>query len=77
MTKVGIVGSGQVGQSLGKGFCAVGYDTMIGSRTPDSDKLMAWLKETSGKCSTGTFGEAARYGDVVCSQLSGRLPRKP
>ena len=37
--KVGILGSGVVGQALGRGFISRGYDVMLGSRTPHSDKL--------------------------------------
>jgi predicted dinucleotide-binding enzyme len=32
MKKVGILGSGEVGKSLAKGFLKYGYEVMIGSR---------------------------------------------
>jgi hypothetical protein len=32
MKKVGIIGSGAVGKTLAKGFIAIGYDVMLGSR---------------------------------------------
>lgn len=34
---VGILGSGAVGQTLGRGFASRGYDVKIGSRNPNSD----------------------------------------
>lgn len=63
--KVGILGSGDVGQSLGRGFASRGHDVKIGSRSPESDKLRAWLKQTHGKVSTGSFAEAAAHGEIV------------
>lgn len=58
MTRVGILGSGDVGQALGRGFASHGYDVKIGSRTPESEKLKAWVAKCQGKASTGTFSEA-------------------
>jgi predicted dinucleotide-binding enzyme len=63
--RIGILGSGDVGQALGRGFASRGYDVMIGSRSPDSDKLKAWLQHTSGNVSTGTFAEAAAHGEIL------------
>ena len=63
--KVGIIGSGPVGQALGKAFCTLGYDVKISSRTPNSDKLKAWIREVGGKASAGTFAEAAAHGDIL------------
>jgi predicted dinucleotide-binding enzyme len=64
-TKVGILGSGKVGQALGLGFAGRGYKVMLGSRTPRSDKLMVWVKKAGTKATTGSFAEAAGYGDIV------------
>jgi predicted dinucleotide-binding enzyme len=63
--KIGILGSGDVAQALGKGFSKHGHDVMIGSRTPDSEKLKAWKKAVGSKAKTGTSQEAAKYGEVV------------
>jgi 8-hydroxy-5-deazaflavin:NADPH oxidoreductase len=63
--KIGILGSGDVGQALGKGFAALGNKVMIGSRTPESDKLQKWIKETGDNSSTATFKEAADFGEIL------------
>ncbi|MDP4114755.1 MAG: NAD(P)-binding domain-containing protein [Bacteroidota bacterium] len=61
--KVGILGSGMVGKELGKGFIKIGYQVLIGSR--DTLKLQEW-KDSNGKnASTGTFSDAALFGDIV------------
>jgi len=37
----------------------------LGSRDPGQDKLKAWSKEVGPKASTGTFAEAATFGEIV------------
>lgn len=61
--RVGILGSGDVGQALGRGFARHGWDVMLGTRSPE--KLQEWLDETEGTVSVGSFAEATAHGDVV------------
>ena len=63
--KIGILGSGDVGRTLGKGFVAKGHSVKIGSRSPESEKLKEWKKEVRGDTSTGTFAEAASFGELL------------
>ena len=67
MSKVGILGSGDVGQALGRGFARHGWDVMLGTRDPA--KLADWQKETRQR--VGSFAEAARHGEVVVLALHG------
>lgn len=63
--KVGILGSGDVGQALGKGFISLGHQVMIGSRDGANPRVAGFVKESNGKASQGTFSEAARFGEVI------------
>src|SRR5437016_1604000 len=63
--RVGVLGSADVGQALGRGFASRGHDVKLGSRSPKSEALTTWLKQVKGKASTGTFGEAARHGETI------------
>ena len=63
--RVGVLGSADVGQALSRGFASRGHDVKLGSRSPKSEALTAWLKEVKGKASTGTFEEAARHGETI------------
>jgi len=67
MKKVGILGSGVVGQTLAKGFIKHGHEVMIG--TNDSKKKELLKSET--KAQTGTFKETARYGDIIVLAVKG------
>src|SRR2546426_11014582 len=69
--KVGILGSGEVGRALGKGFASRGHDVKIGSRNPKGKDLQAWLKETKGKASTGSPAEAAAHGELIVLAVLG------
>ena len=65
--KIGILGSGDVGQALGTGFAKHGHDVMLGTRDPK--KLEAWRAQTKQR--VGSFADAAKHGDVVILALHG------
>ncbi len=63
--KIGILGTGDVGRALGTGFVKHGHEVKIGSREAGNQKAEAWRQETGDKASTGTFAEAAAFGEIV------------
>jgi 8-hydroxy-5-deazaflavin:NADPH oxidoreductase len=63
--KIGIIGTGAVGQTLGTGLVALGHTVKIGSREPQSEKLQEWVKNTGAQASAGTYAEVAQYGEVI------------
>ena len=71
MNKIGIIGSGNVGQNLGSGFIKLGYKVKIGSREPG--KLNDWVKKSGDNASSGSFEEVAKFGEiiVVCTKHDG------
>jgi len=62
--KIGILGSGEVGQTLGLGFAKRGHQVTIGSRTPGSGKLKTWTRKAGPSANTASFAEAAK-GEVL------------
>src|ERR1700722_6961255 len=68
--KVGVIGSGDVGQTLAAGFLKHGHEVTIGSRTPG--KLSKWAKEHAG-ARIGTFADAAVFGEVVVLAVAGHV----
>jgi len=63
--KIGILGTGEVGQVLGAGFANLGHEVKMGSRDPNQEKVKAWVNKTGAKASSGAFAEAAAYGELV------------
>lgn len=65
--KIGIIGSGIVGQTLANGFLTHGYAVMIGTNT--SSKREQLSAKTAAKI--GSFEETARFGDIVVLATKG------
>jgi 8-hydroxy-5-deazaflavin:NADPH oxidoreductase len=66
--KIGILGSGQVAQTLAAGFLTHGHEVMLGSRDP------AKLKEFAGqnpKAKLGSNAEAAKFGETLVLAVKG------
>jgi len=64
MTRVGIIGSGNIGSTLARGLVDRGYDVVISnSRGPES--LASLVAELGDKATAGTVTDAATLGDVV------------
>jgi len=69
MKKVGILGSGSVGQALAKGFIGDGYEVMVGSR--DGHRAAAVDVALDMDVATGTFREVAAWGELVILAVKG------
>lgn len=69
--KVGILGSGDVAQALGRGLVKHGHEVTLGSRDPKSEKLLAWQKTVGAKGHTGSFRDAAKFGEIVIVAIHG------
>jgi predicted dinucleotide-binding enzyme len=67
--KIGIVGSGIVGQTLANGFVKHDYDVMIATNT--ARKREELKSKTNGKAKIGSFEEAAKFGQVVVLATKG------
>jgi predicted dinucleotide-binding enzyme len=63
--KVGMLGSGEVGQALGAGFVSLDHDVCMGSRDPGQPKIRNWMAKVGSHASAGTFAEAAGFGDLL------------
>jgi predicted dinucleotide-binding enzyme len=69
MTRVGVIGSGEVGKVLARGFKKHGYDVEIGSR--EGNKLAAWSGEAG--VPEGTFASVAAKAEVVVLAVGGSV----
>src|SRR5438477_9538503 len=72
--KIGIVGSGIVGQVLGVGFLNEGHKVMLGSRDRSKKELVQWQSDNpSGMI--GTFAEAAEFGETLVLATAGHAAK--
>ena len=70
-TRVGVLGSGEVGRRLAAGFSSRGHDVMIGSREPDKPELREWLDGDGAGINAGRFPETAAHGDLIVLAVLG------
>ncbi len=68
--KIGIIGSGDVGQTLATGFLKHGHAVTIGTR--DAAKLAAWAKANPSGA-VGTFAGTAQFGEVIVLAVKGGI----
>jgi 8-hydroxy-5-deazaflavin:NADPH oxidoreductase len=71
--KVGIIGSGVVGQTLAAGFVKHGHQVEVGTREPA--KLKDWSAKNPG-VAVKPLADAAVFGDVVVLAVGGEVAEK-
>ena len=67
--KIGVLGTGEVGQAIGNKLVALGHDVMMGARAADNEKVLSFAERTGGRA--GTFADAAAYGELVVNCTRG------
>ena len=69
--KVGVLGTGVVGESIASALAGRDNFVMMGSRTANNEKAAAWAKKAGKYASIGTFNDAVVFGDIIFICLSG------
>jgi predicted dinucleotide-binding enzyme len=69
--KVGILGTGIVGQTIGNRLVQLTHDVMLGSRSATNAIASSWAASHRGHATHGSFAEAAAFGDIVFNCTSG------
>jgi 8-hydroxy-5-deazaflavin:NADPH oxidoreductase len=63
--KIGIIGAGRVGGTLGSRWARSGYQVIFGVRNPNSEKAQTLLSSAGQNASAVNVAEAAAAADVV------------
>jgi predicted dinucleotide-binding enzyme len=63
--KIGIIGSGNVGGTLGSRWAQAGHQIVFSSRSPDSDAMKALIGEAGPNARAATARDAAAASDVI------------
>ena len=69
--RIGILGTGVVGQTIGSRLAQLGHDVMLGARTATNEKAAKWASENKPLGAHGTFADAAQFGEIVFNCTSG------
>lgn len=69
--RIGILGTGVVGSTLGNKLVAQGHEVRMGSRRAGNEKAVAWAAAAGAGASEGTFADAAAFAEVVLNCTAG------
>lgn len=75
MNKIAVLGTGDVGNTIGSKLIELGYSVAMGSRSANNEKAVAFAAKHNGKAIAATFAEAAAYGELIfnCTKGSASL----
>src|SRR5574338_588939 len=64
--RIGVLGSGMVGQAIGSKLVHLGHEVMMGSRDVANAKGVVWAKEEGGQHALfGSYANAAEFGEII------------
>lgn len=69
--KIAVLGTGMVGDTIGSKLIETGHRVMMGSRTANNEKALAFVAKHKENASAGTFADAAAFGDMIFNCTSG------
>lgn len=67
--KIGVLGTGEVGQTLARKLASLGHDVLMGARSASNEKAAAFAREVGG--SAGNFVDAMRHGEWIFVCIDG------
>ena len=70
--KIGILGSGQVGQVLAKAFLNEGYEVMLGTRNIAKPEVVKFKSENTA-IEIGNFDQTAKFGELLVLATGGTV----
>lgn len=69
--KIGIIGTGIVGNTLGTALIAKGHEVKMGGRDATNEKAAEWTNTNGKNASQGTFEDVAQFGDIIFNCTKG------
>ncbi|WP_327358152.1 NADPH-dependent F420 reductase [Streptomyces sp. NBC_01304] len=68
-----VLGTGQVGCTLGSKLIELGHEVTMGARQKDHEGALDWVARSGPRASCGTFADAAAFGEVAFLAVEGRF----
>lgn len=69
--KLGVLGTGMVGNAIASRLTSLGHDVMMGAREAANAKAATWVTGAGAHASQGTFAAAAAFGEVLFNCTAG------
>jgi 8-hydroxy-5-deazaflavin:NADPH oxidoreductase len=71
--RIGVLGTGTVGNTLATKLAALGHEVRMGSRDASNERAAAWADSAGDRASTGTFADAADFAELVFNCTGGAV----
>ncbi len=71
--RIGVLGTGMVGDAIGTRLVELGHDVVMGSRTANNEKAVAWAAPLGERATAGTFADAAAHGELLVNATAGSV----
>lgn len=69
--KIGVLGTGMVGQAIATKLVELGHEVTMGSRRAGNETAVAWANDAGEAAAEGSFAEAAGHGELVVNCTAG------
>jgi len=69
--RIGVFGTGSVGETIASKLIDVGHEVMMGSREAGNEKAAAWVDGAGEGASEGSFADAAAFGELLVNATAG------
>lgn len=69
--RIGVLGTGTVGRTIGTKLVELGHEVTMGSRSAGNEALREWVDGTGGTAAGGSFAEAASGAELVFNCTAG------
>ena len=74
--KIGVLGAGIIGRTIGKKWAAAGHELVFGVRDTGKADLQSFLDEIEGEGSIGSTAAAIDHGEVILVAIPGRAVKE-
>src|SRR5438093_9364797 len=71
--RVGVLGTGSVGRTIGTKLVGLGHNVTMGSRSATNERAAEWAGSAGAGASHGTFADAAAFAELVFNCTSGTV----
>ena len=71
--RIGVLGTGIVGRTLGVKLVDLGHEVRMGSRQAGNENAVEWAQGAGEGASEGTFADAAEFGELLINATGGKV----
>jgi 8-hydroxy-5-deazaflavin:NADPH oxidoreductase len=71
--RIGVLGTGMVGQALATRLVEAGHDVVMGARSASNETATGWADGNGDRARAGTFADAAAHGAAVVNAPGGAV----